>query len=78
MIRSCSNERFEFVAMFHSSVITSTLFSLLQPPLVQAIFNRNVDEVKLFLHKKDEVNALVCSEWCILVVSMNYVSHLHM
>uniref|UniRef100_A0A8C1KBT6 Ankyrin repeat domain 52a n=1 Tax=Cyprinus carpio TaxID=7962 RepID=A0A8C1KBT6_CYPCA len=29
-----------------------------QPPLVQAIFNRNVDEVKLFLHKKDEVNAL--------------------
>uniref|UniRef100_A0A8C1KAY1 Ankyrin repeat domain 52a n=1 Tax=Cyprinus carpio TaxID=7962 RepID=A0A8C1KAY1_CYPCA len=33
-------------------------FPLLQPPLVQAIFNRNVDEVKLFLHKKDEVNAL--------------------
>uniref|UniRef100_A0A672N4T3 Serine/threonine-protein phosphatase 6 regulatory ankyrin repeat subunit C n=1 Tax=Sinocyclocheilus grahami TaxID=75366 RepID=A0A672N4T3_SINGR len=31
---------------------------LLQTPLVQAIFNRNVDEVKLFLHKKDEVNAL--------------------
>uniref|UniRef100_A0AAR2IMT2 Ankyrin repeat domain 52 n=1 Tax=Pygocentrus nattereri TaxID=42514 RepID=A0AAR2IMT2_PYGNA len=30
----------------------------LQPPLVQAIFNRNVDEVQLFLHKKDEVNAL--------------------
>uniref|UniRef100_A0A8C1MDG9 Ankyrin repeat domain 52a n=1 Tax=Cyprinus carpio TaxID=7962 RepID=A0A8C1MDG9_CYPCA len=29
-----------------------------QPPLVQAIFNRNADEVKLFLHKKDEVNAL--------------------
>ncbi|XP_065141494.1 serine/threonine-protein phosphatase 6 regulatory ankyrin repeat subunit C isoform X1 [Paramisgurnus dabryanus] len=29
-----------------------------QPPLVQAIFNRNTDEVKLFLHKKDEVNAL--------------------
>lgn len=35
-------------------------FFLLQPPLVQAIFNRNTDEVKLFLHKKDEVNALVC------------------
>uniref|UniRef100_A0A4W4E461 Ankyrin repeat domain 52 n=1 Tax=Electrophorus electricus TaxID=8005 RepID=A0A4W4E461_ELEEL len=29
-----------------------------QPPLVQAIFNRNADEVQLFLHKKDEVNAL--------------------
>uniref|UniRef100_A0A671MZU0 Serine/threonine-protein phosphatase 6 regulatory ankyrin repeat subunit C n=1 Tax=Sinocyclocheilus anshuiensis TaxID=1608454 RepID=A0A671MZU0_9TELE len=45
--------------MFHSIIITSTLFfPLLQTPLVQAIFNRNVDEVKLFLHKKDEVNAL--------------------
>ncbi|TSP79431.1 Serine/threonine-protein phosphatase 6 regulatory ankyrin repeat subunit C [Bagarius yarrelli] len=29
-----------------------------QPPLVQAIFNRNADEVQLYLHKKDEVNAL--------------------
>lgn len=30
-----------------------------QPPLVQAVFNRNADEVQLYLHKKDEVNALV-------------------
>lgn len=31
----------------------------LQPPLVQAIFNRNAEEVQLLLHKKEEVNALV-------------------
>uniref|UniRef100_A0A3B3TAB1 Ankyrin repeat domain 52a n=1 Tax=Paramormyrops kingsleyae TaxID=1676925 RepID=A0A3B3TAB1_9TELE len=29
-----------------------------QPPLVQAIFNRNAEEVQLLLHKKEEVNAL--------------------
>lgn len=33
---------------------------LLQPPLVQAIFNRNAEEVQLLLHKKEDVNALVC------------------
>lgn len=33
---------------------------MLQPPLVQAIFNRNAEEVKLLLHKKEDVNALVC------------------
>lgn len=78
VIRSCSNKRFEFVVIFHSIMITSTLFFHLQSPLVQAIFNRDVDEVKLFLHKKDEVNALVCSEWHNISVSVNYVSHLHM
>lgn len=62
-----NNKGFTFVVIFHSSFVISTFFSLLQPPLVQAIFNRNADEVKLFLHKKDEVNALVCSEWHILV-----------
>uniref|UniRef100_A0AAQ5Y9R5 Citrate synthase n=1 Tax=Amphiprion ocellaris TaxID=80972 RepID=A0AAQ5Y9R5_AMPOC len=31
---------------------------LLQPPLVQAIFNRNAEEVQLLLHKKEDVNAL--------------------
>uniref|UniRef100_A0A673CRB8 Ankyrin repeat domain 52a n=1 Tax=Sphaeramia orbicularis TaxID=375764 RepID=A0A673CRB8_9TELE len=31
-----------------------------QPPLVQAIFNRNAEEVQLLLHKKEDVNALVC------------------
>ena len=34
--------------------------SVLQPPLVQAIFNRNAEEVQLLLHKKEDVNALVC------------------
>lgn len=35
--------------------------SVLQPPLVQAIFNRNAEEVQLLLHKQEEdVNALVC------------------
>uniref|UniRef100_A0A665SW93 Uncharacterized protein n=1 Tax=Echeneis naucrates TaxID=173247 RepID=A0A665SW93_ECHNA len=29
-----------------------------QPPLVQAIFNRNAEEVQLLLHKKEDVNAL--------------------
>ncbi|KAG7281135.1 hypothetical protein CRUP_027672, partial [Coryphaenoides rupestris] len=29
------------------------------PPLVQAIFNRNAEEVQLLLHKKEDVNALV-------------------
>ncbi|XP_048872259.1 serine/threonine-protein phosphatase 6 regulatory ankyrin repeat subunit C [Brienomyrus brachyistius] len=29
-----------------------------QPPLVQAIFNRNAEEVQSLLHKKEEVNAL--------------------
>lgn len=33
----------------------------LQPPLVQAIFNRNAEEVQLLLHKKEDVNALVCT-----------------
>lgn len=33
---------------------------MLQPPLVQAIFNRNAEEVQLLLHKKEDVNALVC------------------
>uniref|UniRef100_A0A8D0A152 Ankyrin repeat domain 52a n=1 Tax=Sander lucioperca TaxID=283035 RepID=A0A8D0A152_SANLU len=33
--------------------------SVLQPPLVQAIFNRNAEEVQLLLHKQEEdVNAL--------------------
>lgn len=36
-----------------------TAFSALQPPLVQAIFNRNAEEVQLLLHKKEDVNALV-------------------
>nr|XP_015199568.1 PREDICTED: LOW QUALITY PROTEIN: serine/threonine-protein phosphatase 6 regulatory ankyrin repeat subunit C [Lepisosteus oculatus] len=30
-----------------------------QPPLVQAIFNRNAEEVQLLLHKKEDVNALM-------------------
>lgn len=34
--------------------------SLLQPPLVQAVLNRNAEEVQLLLHKKEDVNALVC------------------
>lgn len=34
--------------------------TVLQPPLVQAIFNRNAEEVQLLLHKKEDVNALVC------------------
>ncbi|XP_034053972.1 serine/threonine-protein phosphatase 6 regulatory ankyrin repeat subunit C-like isoform X1 [Gymnodraco acuticeps] len=29
-----------------------------QPPLVQAVFNRNAEEVQLLLHKKEDVNAL--------------------
>uniref|UniRef100_A0A3Q4ME11 Ankyrin repeat domain 52a n=1 Tax=Neolamprologus brichardi TaxID=32507 RepID=A0A3Q4ME11_NEOBR len=29
-----------------------------QPPLVQAIFSRNAEEVQLLLHKKEDVNAL--------------------
>uniref|UniRef100_A0A8C5C669 Ankyrin repeat domain 52a n=1 Tax=Gadus morhua TaxID=8049 RepID=A0A8C5C669_GADMO len=29
-----------------------------QPPLVQAIFNRNAEEVQILLHKKEDVNAL--------------------
>uniref|UniRef100_A0A667YYX8 Ankyrin repeat domain 52a n=1 Tax=Myripristis murdjan TaxID=586833 RepID=A0A667YYX8_9TELE len=32
--------------------------SVLQPPLVQAIFNRNAEEVQLLLHSKEDVNAL--------------------
>lgn len=32
---------------------------VLQPPLVQAIFSRNAEEVQLLLHKKEDVNALV-------------------
>lgn len=36
----------------------------LQPPLVQAIFNRNAEEVQLLLHKKEDVNALVRITWC--------------
>uniref|UniRef100_A0A8C7R3E1 Ankyrin repeat domain 52a n=1 Tax=Oncorhynchus mykiss TaxID=8022 RepID=A0A8C7R3E1_ONCMY len=33
----------------------------LQLPLVQAVFNRNADEIQLLLHnKKEDVNALVC------------------
>lgn len=35
--------------------------TVLQPPLVQAIFNRNAEEVQLLLHKKEDVNALVCT-----------------
>uniref|UniRef100_A0A8C4HH88 Ankyrin repeat domain 52a n=1 Tax=Dicentrarchus labrax TaxID=13489 RepID=A0A8C4HH88_DICLA len=35
-----------------------TCISVLQPPLVQAIFNRNAEEVQLLLHKKEDVNAL--------------------
>lgn len=35
------------------------LIPVLQPPLVQAIFNRNAEEVQLLLHKKEDVNALV-------------------
>uniref|UniRef100_A0A673WYZ6 Ankyrin repeat domain 52a n=1 Tax=Salmo trutta TaxID=8032 RepID=A0A673WYZ6_SALTR len=36
----------------------------LQLPLVQAVFNRNADEIQLLLHnKKEDVNALVCL-WC--------------
>ncbi|TNM86767.1 hypothetical protein fugu_006997 [Takifugu bimaculatus] len=31
---------------------------LADPPLVQAIFNRNAEEVQLLLHKKEDVNAL--------------------
>uniref|UniRef100_A0A671V047 Ankyrin repeat domain 52a n=1 Tax=Sparus aurata TaxID=8175 RepID=A0A671V047_SPAAU len=34
------------------------LIPVLQPPLVQAIFNRNAEEVQLLLHKKEDVNAL--------------------
>uniref|UniRef100_A0A8D3D1H8 Ankyrin repeat domain 52a n=1 Tax=Scophthalmus maximus TaxID=52904 RepID=A0A8D3D1H8_SCOMX len=30
-----------------------------QPPLVQAIFNRNAEELQQLLHKKEDVNALV-------------------
>lgn len=41
------------------SLILSFLLCVPQPPLVQAVFNRNADEVQLYLHKKDEVNALV-------------------
>lgn len=33
---------------------------MLQPPLVQAIFSRNAEEVQLLLHKTEDVNALVC------------------
>ncbi|MEQ2250265.1 Ankyrin repeat domain-containing protein 52 [Ilyodon furcidens] len=29
-----------------------------QPPLVQAIFSRNTEEVQLLLHRKEDVNAL--------------------
>uniref|UniRef100_A0A3B4TAR4 Ankyrin repeat domain 52a n=1 Tax=Seriola dumerili TaxID=41447 RepID=A0A3B4TAR4_SERDU len=36
-----------------------------QPPLVQAIFNRNAEEVQLLLHKKEDVNALVCVKFII-------------
>lgn len=36
--------------------------SFLQTPLVQAIFNRNADEVKALLHTKEDVNVLV-STW---------------
>lgn len=45
-------------------MITSPGLSMLQPPLVQAIFNRNAEEVQLLLHKKEDVNALVCD--CIM------------
>uniref|UniRef100_A0A8C4HHY9 Ankyrin repeat domain 52a n=1 Tax=Dicentrarchus labrax TaxID=13489 RepID=A0A8C4HHY9_DICLA len=37
---------------------TALGISVLQPPLVQAIFNRNAEEVQLLLHKKEDVNAL--------------------
>uniref|UniRef100_A0A667YZK8 Ankyrin repeat domain 52a n=1 Tax=Myripristis murdjan TaxID=586833 RepID=A0A667YZK8_9TELE len=38
--------------------VTLTDASVLQPPLVQAIFNRNAEEVQLLLHSKEDVNAL--------------------
>lgn len=40
-----------------------TGISVLQPPLVQAIFNRNAEELQLLLHKKEDVNALVCVKY---------------
>lgn len=43
-----------------SFFVVITGISLLQPPLVQAVFNRNAEEVQLLLHKKEDVNALVC------------------
>lgn len=30
--------------------------------MVQAIFKRNAEEIQLLLHKKEDVNALVCVE----------------
>uniref|UniRef100_A0A8C3AC28 Ankyrin repeat domain 52a n=1 Tax=Cyclopterus lumpus TaxID=8103 RepID=A0A8C3AC28_CYCLU len=37
---------------------TSKFYPHEGPPLVQAIFNRNAEEVQLLLHKKEDVNAL--------------------
>lgn len=54
----CVLQMFSILCIF--SVFLTFFLCVPQPPLVQAIFNRNADEVQLYLHKKDEVNALVC------------------
>lgn len=54
------SRRFGELFLCNASV-TLTDASVLQPPLVQAIFNRNAEEVQLLLHSKEDVNALVCT-----------------
>lgn len=51
-----------------NAALTEQVFCVLQPPLVQAIFNRNAEEVQLLLHKKEDVNALVCMYACMMCV----------
>lgn len=44
--------------MYLIIVVTQTLLPL-QPPLVQAIFSGDPEEIRMLIHKTEDVNALV-------------------
>lgn len=56
---SCSSHRPRSAFRAPSPSFTSLPSLSLQPPLVQAIFNRDVEEVRSLLNQKENINVLV-------------------
>lgn len=56
---SCSSHRPRSAFRAPSLSFTSLPSLSLQPPLVQAIFNRDVEEVRSLLNQKENINVLV-------------------